>query len=353
MVKQPSEFTPREAVEWYLDRRGTELTEQSLSSYWYRLKLFVEWCEEQDVERVEEFSGWLFDQYHTHRTGVGVAATTINAEMDTLVHLIEHLESVGAVEEDLSEKIYVPDIPDGEETNRDHLPAERARQLLKFYRNHDDRRGTGLHAILEITWHVGCRLSALQSLDMRDYDREKRWLHFEHRPETGTTLKKKAKGNRLASLTREVCDVLDDYIMYHRKEGHDEFGRQPFFVSSKRNRLGRNTIRTWMYKATWPCNAEPCPHGHNPRTCEFKTHSKASQCPSSKSPHAVRTGSMMWQRDNGVPKEVLKERANASERVIDQYYDHSEEVDKMLRRRRPHTDQLSLEPHAQDTKDDE
>lgn len=28
-------------------------------------------------------------------------------------------------------------------------------------------------------------------------------------------------------------------------------------------------MRAWMYAATFPCVRGPCPHGHDPETCEF------------------------------------------------------------------------------------
>jgi len=35
---------PREAMEMWLDRQRSEKAEETLQSYYYRIKKFVEWC---------------------------------------------------------------------------------------------------------------------------------------------------------------------------------------------------------------------------------------------------------------------------------------------------------------------
>lgn len=57
----------------------------------------------------------------------------------------------------------------------------------------------------------------------------------------------------------------------------------------------------------------------------------------------MRTGSITWHCDRGVPREVTAERVNASQDVIDEYYDKAEERDRMEKRRRPHLNKLTIE----------
>jgi hypothetical protein len=70
---------------------------------------------------------------------------------------------------------------------------------------------------------------------------------------------------------------------------------------------------------------------------------KASQCPSSRSPHQVRTGSLTWQRSRQVPIEVVAERANASPEVIRKHYDKPSEEESFQQRRQPYLDNLSFD----------
>lgn len=64
---------------------------------------------------------------------------------------------------------------------------------------------------------------------------------------------------------------------------------------------------------------------------------------SSRSPHHIRTGSITWHRDRGVPKEVTAERANASEGIVDVFYDKASKRERMDFRRRPHLDKLEID----------
>jgi hypothetical protein len=62
----------------------------------------------------------------------------------------------------------------------------------------------------------------------------------------------------------------------------------------------------------------------------------------------VRTGSITWHRDRGVPREITAERTNASEDTIDKHYDKPLKRQSLERRRRPHLDKLSLEEDSDD-----
>jgi hypothetical protein len=101
-------------------------------------------------------------------------------------------------------------------------------------------------------------------------------------------------------------------------------------------------MTTWSYLATLPCLHSPCPHGRERPTCEFTTHAHASKCPSSRSPHKIRTGSITWQLDLGIPPEVVANRVNASLETIEQHYDVADPRERMEKRRRPHVENLEL-----------
>jgi len=341
-VSGPRGLSPRDAWKRYVDRRRTELTDGSADSYHYRLKLFGHWCEDRGIETVDELNGWLLDEYRAHRAGEGIASTTLHNEMETLRGLVEYLEAIGAVEDGLAEKVDVPRVPEDEKSRETKLSTDDALEILRYHRSNDETYGSLFHAILEVAWHTGARLGALRGLDLRDLDRDVGYVEFVHRPETGTPLKNKRKGERMVKLLPEVIDVLDAYIAGDRRPNHDEHGRQPLFTST-RGRPGRNTVRVWSYRATMPCVHGPCPHGHDPDDCEFRTHTHASKCPSSRAPHHIRTGSITWHQDRGIPKEVTAERVNASQRVIDRHYDKATKFEEMELRRGPHMDKLSLD----------
>ena len=103
-----------------------------------------------------------------------------------------------------------------------------------------------------------------------------------------------------------------------------------------------------MYLATVPYLYSPCPHGNDPQTCDFLTYSTASKCPSSRSPHQVRTGAITWMRNQGIPADVVAERANISVSMLEKHYDKPEYVEEMEKRRRPYLDRLDFDERGED-----
>lgn len=341
----PSDLSPGEAFHRYVDWRRTEVTAGSAETYHYRLKLWAEWCEDEGIESVSEFSGWTFERFESARSGARLAASTLHNEMETLKSHVEYLKRIEAVDDGLSKKVNVPKVPEDERSRDTMLTTDSAVALLRYYRSSDvsGDYGTRFHALLELAWHSGARLGAIRGLDLRDYDSGNECVEFVHRPETDTPLKNKKNGERVVGLRRPVCDAIDTYIRHHRWDGHDEHGRQPLFVTIQKRRASPAAIRAWAYQATFPCVYGPCPHGHDPRDCEFRSHSKASRCPSSRAPHHIRTGSITFHRDRGFPRDETRERVDASEDVIDEYYDKANAVERMELRRRQYVDILSIE----------
>jgi hypothetical protein len=175
---------------------------------------------------------------------------------------------------------------------------------------------------------------------LKHYDSDARTLEFEHAPDEGTPLKNGRDGERIVGLQQGVCDVLDGYID-RLDHIHDESGRKPLFTSEQ-GRPSTNSVRAWIYMATFPCRHTECPHGEDPDVCEYIDYSHCSKCPSSRSPHQVRTGSITWQRNQGVPADVVAKRVNASVRVIENHYDKPDKREEMENRRRQYVDGLSL-----------
>ncbi|WP_226010535.1 tyrosine-type recombinase/integrase [Halomicrobium salinisoli] len=339
----PGDLSPREAKERFLDRRRTESSEKTVQSYHYRLKRFVEWAEDEGIESVRELSGWLLDEFETYRRGEGIASTTLNGEMQTVSVWVEYLASIDAVDPDLPEKVHVPEVPDGEESRDEILEHERGLKAIETYRNDPERYGSNHHAFLELAWFTGARLGALRALDLRDYHSDDQFVFFQHRPRSGTPLKNDSDGERAVGLPEPVSDVLDHYVQNNRWDQHDDHGRQPL-LTTRRSRASENTLRTWSYLATMPCLYRDCPHGRERDTCDYIHVHHASKCPSSRSPHPIRHGSITWQRDRGIPAEIVAKRVNASIETIEKYYDEATERQRLEERRRPFLSRLSLDP---------
>ncbi|WP_312911132.1 tyrosine-type recombinase/integrase [Natronosalvus caseinilyticus] len=333
------DLSPREALERWLNKLRVSRSESTVSAYHYRLKHFVEWCEEVGISEVGQVNGWDIESYETSRREQGLEPITLNNELGTLQSFFEYCVKVELVDEGLPTKVDPPVVPAADQVSKVRLHTDRAQALLTHYVATEC--GSRAHTLLALAWFTGARLGALRGLDLEDYDREQQCLKFTHRPREETPLKNGADGERFVGLPKQACDVVDAYIQKHRLEKYDDYGRRPL-LTSERGRPSTNAVRAWMYLATVPCLHSPCPHGNDPDTCNFLDYSAASKCPSSRSPHQVRTGSITWQLNRGIPPERVAERVNTSIEVLLRHYDQPTRMEEMRERRRPYLDRLSF-----------
>lgn len=345
----PGEWTPRQAVQRYLQRRKADSTEGSLDGWKYRLKLFVEWCESVGIEAVGQLQPYDMDEYYDLRAGE-VEPVTLEGEMWTLSSFAEFLENLDATEHDLADSVRVPDLDPSERSSDKKLHTDDALRLIEYYRNDEQAYGTRNHALLELAWFTGARQGGLRALDLRDVELEDEpYVTFRHRPGSDTPLKNKVGGERPVAIRSETAEVLRTYIDRYRYGVRDDHGRQPLLASTQ-GRPNSNTVRVWCYLATLPCQYGPCPHGKEPAACSWTNYSEASKCPSSRSPHQIRTGTVTWLLNRGWPPEDVSERVNASVKTIENHYDKADLDERrrrlrerMEKRRRPLLDQLDLD----------
>lgn len=332
-------LSPREAFQRWLSRLRGSKAESTVSAYEYQLKLFIEWCEEERISSIDKLSGWDIETYETYRRESGIELISLNKELGTLRQFLEYCARIELVDESLPEKVDPPDVPKESQVDQTRLHMDDARELLDYYNAHD--YGSRAHTLLTLAWYVGSRLGGLRGLDLDDYDSEGELLQLIHRPRQGTPLKNGKDGERAIGIPRHVCDVVDSYITEHRHDVYDDAGRSPLLTSSV-GRASENSIRVWMYLATVPCLHAECPHGNERPGCEFLDYTHASKCPSSRSPHQVRTGSITWQLNRGVPIEVVAERVNTSVRVLEKHYDQPTKREELEERRRQFVDRLDF-----------
>lgn len=335
----PSEMHPREAANRYLRRRQADSTEKSIHGWRYRLKLFVEWCESVGIEKIGQLQAYDVDEWYDVRSA-DVAPATLEGDMWTLKMFCRYLEDLDAVEDGVAESVRIPDLDPEDRSNDVKLRAEDAAALMEYYRNADREYGSRQHAFLELAWTTGARLGGLVALDVRDFYPAEQFVEFRYRPPE-TPLKNKLRGERPVAIPQETVDAVDHYIRNHRYDVHDDDGRQPLLASAK-GRPGTNTVRVWSYLATIPCTYTECPHGKDAETCEWTQYAHASKCPSSRSPHQIRTGVITSLLNQGWPPEDVAERVNSSVKTIEQHYDKADPEQRRQRLRDRMEDRRSL-----------
>lgn len=337
------DLSPREALERWLDKLRVDKADSTVSAYHYRLKHFVEWAEDEGITSIGEVNGWDLETYETHRRSQGLEVISLNNEMGTLQNFLEYCAQIELVDESLPEKINPPSVPKGAGVSDVRLAPDDAKKLLQYYRSSPEARYSLRHVLLELLWFTSARTGALRGADLEDYNADDQYLTFVHRPDEKTRLKKAIDGQRSVALADEVCDALGGYIEHSRHEVHDEYGRQPLLTTS-RGRMSANAVRGYTYLATIPCLHSECPHGRDPETCDYIEYGQASRCPSSRSPHQIRTGSITWHLNCGWDIADVAEKVNASVRTIKEHYDQQSMRDEMEERRREYVDELDFDP---------
>ncbi|MBO4248409.1 site-specific integrase [Halomicrobium sp. IBSBa] len=345
MSDGPDDLPVDRAVDRFLRKRQTDSTDRTLRSYESRLQPFIEWCEANEIETLNDLTAWQIDEYDLVLREQDHAPTTIKGHLSTLRVFLKYAANVGIVDHELPEAIDVPTLDRNEEQSEELLSAEDATSALAFFRDSKRYFGVSMHAFLEVAWHTGARMGGLRALDLEDYDEDDQSLYFRHRPSSDTPLKNKAEGERLVGIADPVCEALDTYIVRERADKRDEYGREPLFCG-RQGRPSFTTLRSWSYRATQPCLWTECPHGRRRSSCEWTERRHASKCPSSRSPHRVRTGSITWQLNRGLSIEIVAERVNATPSVIRQYYDQATAEEEFEKRRRAAETALDIDRHS-------
>lgn len=314
---------PSSAQELYLDHKASQCSDVTVQSHEYRTNYFVTWCADNDIDNMNDLSGRDLHEYRLWRKEEGgLNKISMQTQMSTLRVFLKYCGSIEAVEQDLYNKVLVPEVSSEEEQRDLMLEDERADEILHYLSKY--HYASRDHVVFALLWETGMRIGAALSLDLRDVYIEEQCLELEHRPETGTTLKNGQGGQRLVAISAELAELLQDYIEDTRVDMTDEYGRNPL-LAGKQGRFGRSTIRRTVYTLTAPCYLDqPCPD------CNGDSDAK---CPEAVNPHAIRRGSITHYLTCDVPVEIVGDRMDVSRKVIDKHYDQRSEEVKLEQRR--------------------
>lgn len=334
---------PSEAVDMYLSANPYGHTNGTLSGQKYRLRAFVRWCEETGVSDLSELSGRDLFRYRVWRSeGQGenyesIKKVTLRGQLASLRKFLKFAANVDAVPPELHDKVELPTVSVGDDVSDTTLSPDRIPAILAHLEKY--QYASRDHVTVLLLWRTGCRIGGLRALDFRDLDldaEDPRFdgpaVHFVHRPDTGTPLKNAEQGSRWNRISEHTAAVVRDYIDGVRPATTDEDGREPLLATTH-GRASISTIRTALYRVTRPCwRGEECPHDRDPDECEATHTDHASKCPSSRSPHDVRSGRVTDYRSDGVPRRVVQDQLDASEDVLDRHYDRRGEREKAEQR---------------------
>jgi len=324
-------LAPEDAVKLYLDHREGELSADTHQSHRYRLESFAEWCEKNDIHNLNDLTGRKLHTYRVDRREEDdLKPVTLRGQLSTIRVFLRFCASIDAVSESIPEKMLIPTVSDGEAVSKTTLEPNRAERILEHLRKFE--YASRNHAIMRLLWMTGMRVGSARSIDVDDYDPDAPGIQLVHRPEADTPLKNQERGQRWVALRDETATLLSDYIETRRIDTVDEHGREPLFTTNQ-GRISGSAIRATIYTLTRPCQYVECPHDRDPAECEAMERIHASKCPSSRSPHDVRSGAITSHLLDDVPVEIVSDRMNVSQQILDQHYDRRTEREKMEKRR--------------------
>jgi len=323
-------LTPRDGVELYKQDRERELSDATLQSHGYRLQRFVEWCDQEDIDNLNDITGRDVQRFKIFRKQK-VSDVTLKSNLDTLRVFLRFCVSINGCIDGLDETVNSPSLADPGAQGTDTVPRKKAEQILQYL---DKYQYASLqHVLFRVLWETGMRMGAARGIDLQHYHPRDEYIELRHNPETDTPLKNKRKGERAVAVSTRTCRIIDDHIEHHRHDVQDD-GRDPL-LTTKHGRITKNTIRLNVYRVTRPCtfNGGDCPHDRDPGECEAMNNMTASKCPSSTAPHSIRHGAITDYLASDVAADVVSDRMNVGTDIIEERYDHRDSRSKMRQRR--------------------
>lgn len=322
-------MAPEDAVDRYLNERKADISESTLYNHSSMLKQFVEWCEAEDIGAVNDLDSFHISDFKMYRRdNDGINNVTLYTQMATLRVFLGWCESRDLVDE-LAEKMILPDRGDASRDTK--IEHGEARDILAHLGKYD--YASMRHALFALLWDAEFRIGSVMAMDVEDYHAGERYVEVHHRPETGSPLKNKERGAREVKLHDWVCEVLDDYLGDRRPDVDDDYGRRPL-IATKYGRATRTTLRNRIRCLTRPCEyTGECPHGRDLDDCVATGYKYTARCPSTVPPHALRRSTITAWLNDGHSKELIGDRLNVSQKILDKHYDARSEGEKRELRR--------------------
>lgn len=315
---------PETAVELFLDDKAMSCTKATVQNHRYRMNHFLEWCDVEQFENLNELSGRDIQQY---RIWLGekddISALTLKNQLSGFRVFLQWAGSVEAVPEDLYTKLMIPRVRRSERSSEQILETERAEELLEYLARYE--YASIEHVLLAFLWETGMRIGAANSVDLDDVSFEDECVELRHRPDEGTTLKNGKSGERLVAISSNLAEVLHDHVASKRHDVTDEFDREPLLTTTY-GRMTRNTMRRLVNRVTAPCYLN--------KNCSDCQQNSDRKCPEAVSPHAIRRGSITHYLTNDIPVEIVGDRMDVSRKVLDKHYDKRSREVKLEQRRR-------------------
>lgn len=322
-----SESCPQEDVQLLEDlydrflSRRQDRAPSTRAQYKRTIPDFIDFAQENAIDTTAGLSTGLVDSYVDSLQERYDSDSTIITYTKNVRGWLGWLNKRGKCEESVYLILDRDELGLTPEARDEALPAPEAREILDNLRK--QRRGSLMHALLELVWNSAMRIGGLNSLDVPDFDPSNNEIRLRHRPETGTRLKNGneengvGNGERNIELRDCVITALEEYIEGERPNVTDDYGREPLFATQY-GRAAKSTIRRKIYAATscrWTTGEL------EDQDCDGNCHPDSDVCPYSYYPHAIRRGAIVHHLSGGLRLDFASERFNVSIKTIKKHYD--------------------------------
>jgi hypothetical protein len=332
---------PEEGISRYLDVKSDEVRPGTLDQYRTKMSYVREYLlQERALDNLNNMTPLMASDYKQWREEESLdrekplEPKTVKDDMHLYKEFLEYLATWRAVSSDVPESVQIPELDDGVGVEKETLAPERAASTNEYLARFE--YGSIEQAVWLVFTKTGRRPCDLHALDLGDfnYSSDGSTLEFVHRPESGTPLKEGLAHEASISLTEEVGEALQDYVVHQRQDVTDDTGREPLFTTAN-GRISKSTIQEYVYKWSRPCAiGEECPHDRDPAECEAaQTAKAASKCPDSRSPRPIRSGYITAKLNAGSSYEAVCQRVGATKTVLKKHYDHPQKDDESSRYR--------------------
>jgi site-specific recombinase XerD len=332
-------ISPKDGVNEFLSHKAVEVRSQTVDEYRRKLGHFLEFCERDGIENLNQLDGRTIQNYSRYRRFEApardepLATKTMRDEMYLFRDFISYLERIEASRADLSKKVDVPELGPGDGIRDVKIDVERVNRILEYLDKYE--YATREHVVWSFLAHTGRRPGGLYAIDLDDLhlNGDDPYIELRHRPGE-TELKNEERGETEIHLTQSVAQIFRDYVERSRIDTTTENGREPF-LTSRHGRLSKSTFRKYVYRYSRPCVVGGnCPHDCEIESCQAAGSSeKAWECPSSRPSYALRHAYITWKRSEGVPDQFISGRCDVSPEVLDKHYDERTESEKRNLRR--------------------
>lgn len=328
----PSDYidqSPEDAVNEYIVDRQGQRQRTMLKRDKGHLSVFVNWCDKHNIESLADLQPEHLTTYcASRREHHGLTRATLKHSRNSLQRFLRWAAKQQYCPRSLLGHIRDVDI-DGSTKRHDHyLLPKYGDQIVKHLRNNN--HGSEKHAMVEIGWSTGFRTSTIRSLDVDDIHDDENYIELEHRPETGTPLKRGSESERRVTIPEQATRAIQGWITNpNRPDGTDNYDRRPLFPALH-GRRQQSSIGKIL--RLWPCQYLDVTSVNMESTESFdaESHSAvARDCPPSVSPQTLRKSVAIKHLNKGIAIQEIASRMDCSEEVLREWYGQFNEAAEM------------------------